>query len=1094
MASLALGAVGYAIAGPVGFMVGSLLGNLLFPQKIDGPRLSDLKLQGSQYGQMIPIVYGTMRLAGQVVWQTDLTEHKHNGGGKGGPSVTTYTYSASFAVKICKGPITGVMKIWRAGELIYDASGLSEIDNSQIPVVFYLGSGSEGADPTMESVLGVGNVAAFRDDVVAVFTDWDLGEAGNTLPQLTFEVVSSGDVGAIPWRVNTVASFWAAPPGGSTAVVAGSYYDAGGDVLHAYQYININVQYMEQSTSAATTASPVVSGVVTGPTTLDTFPDGGIARSTIPGQGTVINTPAIFCYDNSDSTQVAWYYKNRYITAVTSNPWPAGDAFHAVLGSNSLFDGEFIYAVCFDNTTGKTGVSAWAAGGGVPGNAHIGCVDISGSSFSGISQIYFGASETPGTFYIAISNAGGAHGDELFQCQIGMSTISVLYHWDQSDAAHTTPVEFAGQSSDFVVYHGLLAFKTGTGPTRVFDVMRINADHSITPVGNLSPIAAGGNLARLRNGFVRGTDGVYSLDSPLDLSPVTLSSIVSDLSVRSGLTIGDIDVTELTDLVDGYMVTSQGETRASLDQLRQAYFFDAIESSGVIKFVKRGKAVSVTIPDSDLAALEASDSQTQIGPIVQFDRAHEEELPRSVTVKYYNTGADWQTGAQEAKRQATRATAVASVELPIAMSDQKARQIANVLCYEPHLERNSFIFATALKYAYLEPTDVVSVHAYTMRIVRKTHRANGVIEFEAVETNSGLYTAAAKAAPSDGFAPVVARTTQDTTMVLLDIPLTDDLEAATSFQVAMAGSADDTWRGGDLYQSKDSGSTYSDIASVTAANVIGTCSTTLPTFAFNNSLDEFSTVTVVVGPGGGELASCTLEALYNGANLCAIGSQTTQQWELVNFLNATLTAPSTYALSGFLRGRRGTEWAMSLHGASESFVLLPATPVALVFGDLSRPYLYKAVSRGASPADAAPVTFSNTGVALRPYQPVGCGGGLNGSSDVVANWKRRTRQSGEWKDYVDVPITEPSEGYVLEVWNSAYAKCARTIVTTTPTATYTAAQQTADFGAAQQLYYLSVGQVGAYQLGRRARFTIAGTGGSNNDPTTPITPYNGTTT
>lgn len=1089
MASLVLGGIGYAVAGPVGFMVGSLLGNLLFPQKIDGPRLSDLKLQGSQYGQMIPLVYGTMRLAGQVVWQTDLTEHKHSGGGKGGPSVTTYTYSASFAIKICKGPIDGVAKIWRNGELIYDATSTSTTDNSAIPVTFYLGVGTEGVDPTMEAELGVGNVPAFRDDVVAVFTDWDLGEAGNTLPQLTFEVVSSGNVGAIPYRVNTTG-FWSAAPFGSSAIAYGSYYLPGSDTVMAYQFLNTNVQYMETATTAATTATPVM-GIATTPVTLATFPDGGIARSTVAAQGVITNTPAIFCFNVSDNTQLAWYYKSTYITAVTSNPWGFGvDPFYAVLGTGT-FDGTFIYAPCFDPTTGKLGVSAWAAAGGVPSNGHFGCVDVSASSsLSSASQVIFGTSSTAGQFYIAIKNAGGGHGCDLYECQIGSTSIDVTYHWDQSDAAHTTPSEFQPQA-DFVRYHNYLAFVTGTGPTRLFDVMQINSDHSITPVGSII-IAIGIGVSRLRNGLIRGTDGVYSLESALDLSPVTLASIVSDLSVRSGLTAPDVDVTQLTDMVDGYMVTSQGETRAALDQLRQAYFFDAIESSGVIKFVKRGTASALTISDSDLAAIEASDTQTQIGPIVQFDRAHEEELPRSVTVKYYNINADWQTGAQEAKRQATRATAVASIELPIAMSDQKARQIANVLCYEPHLERNTFTFATALKYAYLEPTDVVTVHGYTVRIVRKTHRANGVIEFEAVETNTGLYQAAPKSAPADGFAPVVAAATQATSMVLLDIPMTDDLESPTSFQVAMAGAVDDTWRGGSLYQSKDSGSTYTEVTSVGVANVIGTCSTTLPNFAYDNSLDEFSSVTVVVGLGGGTLSSCTLAALYAGANLCVIGSA--GQWEMLNFMTATLTAPDTYALTGLLRGRRGTEWVMSLHAASETFVLLPATAVAMVFGDLAKPYLYKAVTSGESLADASPVTFTNTGVAIRPYQPVGCGGGLNASGDVVANWKRRTRQGGEWQDYADVPMTEPSEGYVLEVWNSAYTLCARTILATTATATYTAAQQTADFGAAQQTYYLSVGQTGSYQLGRRARFTISGTGGSNNAPTTPITPYNGTTT
>src|SRR5574337_1854848 len=130
MASLVLGAIGGFMFGPIGFLGGSLLGNLLFPGKQEGPRLHNLKLQGSYYGRMIPIVYGTFRLAGQVVWQTDLTEHKHTSGGKGGPQVTTYTYTASFAIKVCKGPVAGIVTIWANGEVIYDTTGTyTNVDN-----------------------------------------------------------------------------------------------------------------------------------------------------------------------------------------------------------------------------------------------------------------------------------------------------------------------------------------------------------------------------------------------------------------------------------------------------------------------------------------------------------------------------------------------------------------------------------------------------------------------------------------------------------------------------------------------------------------------------------------------------------------------------------------------------------------------------------------------------------------------------------------------------------------------------------------------------------------------------------------------------
>jgi hypothetical protein len=59
------------IGGNLGFLIGSVAGNLLFPEKgptIEGPRLGDLNVTSSTYGRPIPLSYGTMRMGGNVIW------------------------------------------------------------------------------------------------------------------------------------------------------------------------------------------------------------------------------------------------------------------------------------------------------------------------------------------------------------------------------------------------------------------------------------------------------------------------------------------------------------------------------------------------------------------------------------------------------------------------------------------------------------------------------------------------------------------------------------------------------------------------------------------------------------------------------------------------------------------------------------------------------------------------------------------------------------------------------------------------------------------------------------------------------------------
>ena len=57
--SVAGAAVGFAMGGPTGaqwgWMAGSVIGGLLFPTRIEGPRIADLRVQNSAYGQPIPI-------------------------------------------------------------------------------------------------------------------------------------------------------------------------------------------------------------------------------------------------------------------------------------------------------------------------------------------------------------------------------------------------------------------------------------------------------------------------------------------------------------------------------------------------------------------------------------------------------------------------------------------------------------------------------------------------------------------------------------------------------------------------------------------------------------------------------------------------------------------------------------------------------------------------------------------------------------------------------------------------------------------------------------------------------------------------------
>jgi hypothetical protein len=196
-------------------------------------------------------------------------------------------------------------------------------------------------------------------------------------------------------------------------------------------------------------------------------------------------------------------------------------------------------------------------------------------------------------------------------------------------------------------------------------------------------------------------------------------------------------------------------------------------------------------------------------------------------------------------------------------------------------------------------------------------------------------------------------------------------------------------------------------------------------------------------------------AILNGANAALIGD------ELVQFQNAELIGEKTYRLSKLLRGRQGTEWAIAGHQAGDRFILLnPALYTTSIANNLiGRELYYKSVSVGNSLGNTAEEAFTYRGNNLKPFAPVHIKGVRDVSGNLTISWVRRSRVDGDWRDGVDVPLAEEFERYEVEIMQSTTVK--RVISgLTSAIATYTSAQQIADFGSNQasvsvKIYQLS---------------------------------------
>jgi hypothetical protein len=188
------GPFGQMLLTSAGFMAGSMLGSMVFPQDLSSntkmPSMSGFPLQSSQKGIPVPIVFGTTRVAGNIIWMGDLQtytiEHKvgETGGGLfgGGDDITISEtrYRRSFLIGVCEGPAK-IRRLWKGKELVpitdSHLTWYEGEENSGIPAA--LGGADYGG--------GTYEYCDYKHLACMLFTNFELGN-GQQIPNFVFEV------------------------------------------------------------------------------------------------------------------------------------------------------------------------------------------------------------------------------------------------------------------------------------------------------------------------------------------------------------------------------------------------------------------------------------------------------------------------------------------------------------------------------------------------------------------------------------------------------------------------------------------------------------------------------------------------------------------------------------------------------------------------------------------------------------------------------------------------------------------------------------------------------------------------------------------
>ncbi len=560
-----------------------------------------------------------------------------------------------------------------------------------------------------------------------------------------------------------------------------------------------------------------------------------------------------------------------------------------------------------------------------------------------------------------------------------------------------------------------------------------------------------------------------------------LDLILENIFRRVGLQPAQYDVSDVSEVqVTGFPIGQRTEARAALEPVLSFYQTDLAEFDGKVWAFQRGRAITATIPAEDMGTVVWSGGDSGTGPRegdILTRRIPELELPSHVDLTYFASPVinsdgtitgDYNQGSQGAERYTKPLQNPLTINTPLTLTPDDARQGAERALYLQWLEREQSQLSLPWRWLHLVPSDVVNVPVGTsllrMRIIGQDIGLFGPVALTLVLDDVSVLDQNAPGQPPTPYVrqPIV----DDTALVAWSgNALRDEDTDRIGLYLAAAGAQPGLWTGAVIYWSRD-GTNYEALQAIADAAPIGTTATTLAPYDKTAHWDTQNTLDVTLY--NGTLESTSDSAVLNGANAVLVGD------EVIQFVTATSIGTNQYRLSRLLRGRRGTDPFWAAHAVGERVVALDPVNVKRVALDdslIGATVQLKAVGVGQTVASQTAVPLVITGRERYPYTVAHIRGRRETNDDIILTWIRRTRKGGEWQDYTDAALSETVERYDVALLNGAVVVRAWNGLTV-PTLTYTAGEQLTDWGALSDTLTIRIWQLGQYGHGYPQTVTL----------------------
>lgn len=699
---------------PFSFAIASVASigiGLLFPSS--GPRMKDLKISASTYGATIPEAFGYARIAANMIWSDRIREHKKKKT-VGLKTFKYYTYTCTFAMSVCQGPVSAVRRIWANHKLIYDATGKSEVTSkAKFKIRPYLGTEDQAPSSVIEALVGEGRTPAYRGQCYIVFEDMPLQDFGNTIPQVTVEVFAQGEA----QTTANMTSFTRLPGNGINQdyIVMdkerGYLYNLDNDGgIHRYRMSTMTEEYVDPLTAYADAlggVSPITGNIVAFQDNLfgqvsialhEPFGLTEVARTPAIGGGFSSPEGAVGSFSTDSAGGEYFMYSSRTFTEWCVIPtipsFNFTTEYFKKVGSglpNRIYGKSMVLG-----THGEGAPSFYVWDGGSRFGDYVQSLNLwkvwsldAGNTWDK-QMIMAHPNPLPEIPGIQIGfEVTSIHMDLRDKCpiliwqeniqryQIGkVDPRTGTFKWRREIAGYGNPqwIQSTYLADGQLMWLGssrvyIIDTETGDFKTELFDPysnyddpLDVPKDVIAPPDANYAGIPLTGGTP-IRESFYDETrrtiwegNGPRAVKFGITSEMTTLAGFIERLLRRAGLSTRHFDLSGLAEQsVRGYGWASGSDLKSIIEQLQTLYQFDLIERNGKIVGVMRGTGSNEFKPGKPVRKLQQKVLGNSTGTTEGMDywqetRLQEADIPMKVILTYFNWDDDFANSTAQSKR------------------------------------------------------------------------------------------------------------------------------------------------------------------------------------------------------------------------------------------------------------------------------------------------------------------------------------------------------------------------------------------------------------------------------------------------------------